>query len=139
MTLAVNDFIPQRYPFELIDRILSVEAGVRARAEKLVTVNEWFFQSPTATGRTMPRPLLLEILAQTGVVALLSVPDYRGQNVFFGGIKTATFLANVHPGDDLVATVTLTKQKRQIGVGHGTITCDQQVIVEADLIFIREA
>ncbi|MBU7447206.1 MULTISPECIES: 3-hydroxyacyl-ACP dehydratase FabZ family protein [Lactiplantibacillus] len=134
--MEVTSLIPQRYPVQLLDRIVSVDPGVGATAEKLVTINEWFFQSPTLTGRTMMRPLLLEILAQTGVVALLSIPEHHRQNVFFGGIRQANFKADVHPGDRLESTVTLTKLRRQIGTGHGMITCAGHEVVSADLTFV---
>ncbi|VDG20678.1 3-hydroxyacyl-ACP dehydratase FabZ family protein [Lactiplantibacillus mudanjiangensis] len=133
---TVQDLIPQRYPFQLLDRLIDVTPGVQAQAEKLVTINEWFFQSETLTGRTMLRPLLLEILAQTGVAALLSMPDNQGKNVFFGGIQQATFQASVQPGDRLQTMVTLTKLKHRIGMGHGVIRCEGQVVVTADLIFV---
>lgn len=134
--MKVSAAIPQRYPLQLLDRIVTVELGVQAVAEKLLTINEWFFKSTTMTGQVLLRPVLLEILAQTGVVALLSLPAHRDQNVFFGGIKQADFNADVYPGDRLMATVTLTKLKHQIGRGHGTITCNGNVIVSADLIFV---
>ncbi|MFS0503880.1 3-hydroxyacyl-ACP dehydratase FabZ family protein [Lactiplantibacillus plantarum] len=137
--MEVTDLIPQRFPLQLLDRIIAVQPGVNATAEKLVTINEWFFQSPTLTGRTMIRPVLLEILAQTGVVALLSMPEHHGNNVFFGGIRQADFKTDVRPGDRLEAMVTLTKLRRQIGTGHGVITCAGREVVSADLTFVMQA
>jgi len=134
--MKASAIIPQRYPLQLLDRIIEVEPGVQAVAEKLTTINEWFFKSATMTGQVLLRPVLLEILAQTGVVALLSLPEHHDQNVFFGGIKQADFYTDVRPGDQLTATVTLTKLKHQIGRGHGVIECDGKMIASADLIFV---
>jgi len=133
--MKASALIPQRYPLQLLDRMIEVEPGIQAVAEKLMTINEWFFKSSTMTGKVLLRPVLLEILAQTGAVALLSLPEHYDQNVFFGGIKRADFYADVHPGDQLTATVTLTKLKHQIGRGHGVIECGDKMIVSADLIF----
>ncbi len=86
----------------------------------------------------MPRPLAMEMLAQTGVVSLLSMPEYKGRNVFFGGIKNATFEDSFRPGDKLDLAVQMIKLKRNIGEGHGTITRDGKIICEANLIFAIE-
>ncbi|ETY74410.1 3-hydroxyacyl-ACP dehydratase FabZ family protein [Lactiplantibacillus fabifermentans] len=135
MDLTVSQLIPQRYPFQLIDRFERVTPGQAAQAQKLVTINEWYFKSATQGGRVVPRPLLLEMLAQTGVAAILTLPTNRKANVFFGGISQADFLTDVQPGAVLTLNVTLTKLKRRLGTGHGTITCHGQLVATADLIF----
>ncbi len=77
-------------------------------------------------------------MAQTGVAAILSIPENKGKNVFFGGIKNATFQDDFRPGDKLEFEVVMKKLKRNIGLGHGTIHRDGQSICEADLIFAVE-
>jgi 3-hydroxyacyl-[acyl-carrier-protein] dehydratase len=133
----VQEFIPQRYPFQMIDKIEEVKPGEGAKATKLLNVNEWFFQNQHKEFG-MPRPLAMEMLAQTGVVSLLSMPEYKGRNVFFGGIKNATFEDSFRPGDKLDLAVEMIKLKRNIGEGHGTITRDGKIICEANLIFAIE-
>ncbi|MCK8624486.1 3-hydroxyacyl-ACP dehydratase FabZ family protein [Apilactobacillus xinyiensis] len=137
MEYNVQEFIPQRYPFQMIDKIEEVKPGEGAKATKLLNVNEWFFQNQHKEFG-MPRPLAMEMLAQTGVVSLLSMPEYKGRNVFFGGIKNATFEDSFRPGDKLDLAVEMIKLKRNIGEGHGTITRDGKIICEANLIFAIE-
>ncbi|AYF92213.1 3-hydroxyacyl-ACP dehydratase FabZ family protein [Apilactobacillus bombintestini] len=137
MDYNVHDFIPQRYPFQMIDKILEVRPGEGAKALKLLNVNEWFFQNQEKEFG-MPRPIAMEMLAQTGVCALLSMPENKGKNVFFGGIKDATYKDSFRPGDKLELAVEMTKLKRNIGEGHGTVTRDGEVICEGTLIFAIE-
>ncbi|CAI2644951.1 3-hydroxyacyl-[acyl-carrier-protein] dehydratase FabZ [Apilactobacillus kunkeei] len=137
MDYNVQDFIPQRFPFQMLDKIIEVRPGEGAKAEKLLTVNEWFF-SKQHFEFGMPRPIAMEMLAQTGVCALLSMPEYKGHNVFFGGIKEATYKDSFRPGDKLELAVEMTKLKRNIGEGHGTVTRDGEVICEGTLIFAIE-
>jgi 3-hydroxyacyl-[acyl-carrier-protein] dehydratase len=134
---SVDEMIPQRYPFQMIDRFLAIEPGKSAKALKLVTINEWYFRQPTQR-LAIPRPILLEMLAQTGTAALLTVPEYEGKTIFFGGIKQAEFSADCCPGDRLELTVELTKVRRQIGVGIGIVTCDGEVRCRAELIFAAQ-
>lgn len=136
MSFEVNNYIPQRYPFEMIDRIDEVVPGEKASATKLLSINEWFFQNQADP--KMPRPIVIEALAQTGVVSILSMDEYKGKNVFFGGIKSAEFFDHFRPGDQLHLSVELSKLKRNIGVGHGIVKRDDQVICEADLMFAIE-
>ncbi|USS93441.1 beta-hydroxyacyl-ACP dehydratase [Fructilactobacillus ixorae] len=137
MELNVNDFIPQRYPFEMIDKIVAVTPGEKAEAQKNLTTNEWYFANGNQF--TLPHPIIIESLAQTGVVAILAMPEHRGHNVFFGGIKQAEFYSEMRPGDVLQLKVSLTKLKRNVGVGHGVVLRDGTVIVAADLMFAIEA
>ena len=122
MKINVQDIIPQRPPFQMIDHLVGLEAGKKAVAEKKVTINEWFFNNDNEL--FMPEPLLVEALAQTGACALLSNEEFAGKNAFFGGIKQAEFSNRVVPGN-------------QIGTGHGVIVNENdELICEADLTFI---
>ncbi|WP_395319376.1 3-hydroxyacyl-ACP dehydratase FabZ family protein [Fructilactobacillus frigidiflavus] len=136
MDYKVSDFIPQRYPFEMIDKIIDVQPGKSAEAVKNLSVNEWFFSNGNQF--SLPHPIIVEALAQTGVVAILSMPEHKRKNVFFGGIKNADFKAGMHPGDVLHLQVELTKLKRNIGVGHAEVLRDGEVIVDANLMFAIE-
>ncbi|MDH5107621.1 3-hydroxyacyl-ACP dehydratase FabZ family protein [Lentilactobacillus kefiri] len=138
MKPEVQDVIPQRYPFQMIDRFIDVKPGESASAVKLISINEWFFDNKKAGNLVVSRPIMIESMAQTGVAAILSMPEYKGKNAFFGGIKNAVFQDDFRPGDKLVFEVELKKLKHNIGLGHGTITRDGQQICEADLIFAVE-
>ncbi|ERL63946.1 3-hydroxyacyl-ACP dehydratase FabZ family protein [Schleiferilactobacillus shenzhenensis] len=134
MIPAVQDVIPQRYPFQLIDTFTAVVPGEMAAARKQVTINEWFFAGRPADHLTMPRPLLIEALAQTGVAAVLALPAFAHDDVLFGGIRDAQFYDSIRPGDALTLTMTLAKLKRPFGIGNGQITRGGRVVVAAQLI-----
>lgn len=131
----ILEIIPHRYPFLFVDRILELEAGTRALGEKLVTVNEPFFQGHFPEVPIMPAVLIIEALAQVGAVALLSMPAYQGKLVYFAGIDKARFRRPVYPGDVLRLEVSLEKIRRGIGKGRGRATVDDQVACEGEMLF----
>ncbi len=87
----IKQILPHRYPFLLIDRVEDYEPGQWARATKCVTANEPFFEGHFPQQAVMPGVLILEALAQTGGIALLSEPGSEGKIVLFGGVKNARF------------------------------------------------
>ena len=98
----IMEIIPHRQPFLLIDRIEELEPGKRAVGKKCVTYNEPFFNGHFPQEPVMPGVLILEALAQTGAVAILSQPENKGKTVYFGGIDKAKFKRKVVPGDCLL-------------------------------------
>lgn len=134
-TQQIMDIIPHRPPFLLVDRILELEAGVRAVGEKMVTINEPFFQGHFPGYPLMPGVLIVEALAQVGCVAALSVEAMRGKLVVFAGIDNVRFKQPVTPGSVLRLEVQLDKMRRSIGRGHGTATIGGALACEADLLF----
>ncbi|HMO58165.1 MAG TPA: 3-hydroxyacyl-ACP dehydratase FabZ [Roseiflexaceae bacterium] len=132
--------IPHRYPFLLIDRILELEPGKRAVGEKLVSVNEPFFQGHFPGRPIMPGVLIIEALAQTGAVAALSLAEYQGKLAFFAGIDGTRFRRMVVPGDTLRLEVTFEKMRRGIGKASAHATVSGEAACEAELLFaIRDA
>lgn len=83
----------------------------------------------------MPGVLILEALAQTGAVAILSQPENRGKTVYFGGIDKAKFKRKVVPGDVLTLELEIVKQKGPIGVGRAVATVDGKVAASAEMTF----
>ena len=136
--MDADDYIPQRYPFKMTDRVVDILPGRSADALKLLNINDWYFDNQRQNP-VMPKPLAIEALAQTGACALLSSPDYRGQNAYFGGIKRATFKAEFRPGDVLHLSVKMIRMIHNFGVGRGKIVRNHQVVCTADLIFAVEA
>ncbi len=134
-TQEIMEIIPHRYPFLLVDRILELEPGVRALGEKLVTINEPFFQGHFPNMPIMPGVLIVEALAQTGAVATLSQPENKGKLAFFAGIDTVRFRRPVRPGDTLRMEVTLDKIRRGVGKGQGKATVDGQLVCEGGIMF----
>ena len=97
----IQEILPHRPPFLLVDRITGGEPGVWAQGIKCVTVNEPFFAGHFPGYHVMPGVLIMEALAQVGAVAILSLPENKGKLAFFGGIKNARFKRQVVPGDVL--------------------------------------
>jgi 3-hydroxyacyl-[acyl-carrier-protein] dehydratase len=134
-TQEIMAIIPHRYPFLLIDRVLELEPGVRALAEKLVTANEPQFTGHFPGNPIMPGVLIVEALAQAGAVAALSVPENAGKLVLFAGIDGVRFKRVVRPGDALRLEVRLDRMRRGIGKGHGRATVGDELACEAELLF----
>ncbi len=134
-TQEIMEILPHRYPFLLVDRILELEPGLRALGEKLVTINEPFFQGHFPDLPLMPGVLIVEAMAQTGAVAALSQPENKGKMAFFAGIDSVRFRRPVRPGDILRLEITLDKIRRGVGKARGKATVDGQLVCEGELMF----
>lgn len=128
--------IPHRYPFLLIDRVLELEPGKRVVAIKNVTANEPQFTGHFPERPIMPGVLMVEALAQTGAVAVLSLPQNRGKLALFAGIDECRFRRTVVPGDTLRLEITVEKLARLFGRARAVATVDGEVAVEAILSFV---
>lgn len=131
----IQEILPHRYPFLLVDKIVDGEPGVWAKGIKCVTANEPFFCGHFPQKHVMPGVLIIEALAQVGAVAILSVEENRGKIAFFGGIKNARFKQQVVPGDVLELTCELTRQRGPVGFGTATATVNGKVAASAELTF----
>lgn len=136
LSLNPEDWIPHRAPFLLIDRLLTIEPGVRASGEWLLTGDEWFFPGHFPGRPTTPGVLMLEAVAQVGAVAVLSDKRFTGRLPLFGGVENARFRRQVLPGDTLLLECEMTRLSPRGGKGHGRASVDGQVAAEADLLFI---
>ncbi|MGN0389039.1 MAG: 3-hydroxyacyl-ACP dehydratase FabZ [Suilimivivens sp.] len=131
----IMEIIPHRQPFMLIDTIEEMEPGVRAVAKKCVSYNEPFFQGHFPGEPVMPGVLIIEALAQTGAVAILSLPENKGKTAYFAAINSAKFKKKVIPGDVLMLETEIIKVKGPMGIGKATATVDGKVAVQAELTF----
>ena len=132
----IQEIIPHRYPFLLVDRILECTPGQGAKGMKCVTANEPFFQGHFPGFKVMPGVLIIEALAQVGSVAMLSVEGYKGKTRYFGGINNCKFKQMVRPGDKLRLECEIIKQKGPVGIGKATATVDGKLAASAELTFM---
>ncbi len=131
----IKEIIPQREPFLMIDEVEEYTPGVGATAYKYVNEEEWYFEGHFPGNPIMPGVLITESLAQTGAVAILSVPENKGKNALFGGINNMKFKRMVVPGDKLKLEVKIIKQKGPIGVGEAIATVNGQIAAKGELTF----
>lgn len=131
----IQEIIPHRYPFLLVDQILEMEPGISAVGVKNVSVNEYFFLGHFPQEHVMPGVLIIEALAQVGAIALLSLDDNKGKIAYFGGIKNAKFKRKVIPGDTLTLKTEITKSRGGVGFGTALATVGEETAAEAELIF----
>ena len=134
----IQEILPHRYPFLLVDRIIDMEPGKRATGIKCVSANEMQFLGHFPQKHVMPGVLIIEALAQTGAVALLSEEENKGKIVLFGGIKSARFKKRVVPGDVLELDMEITSRRGTIGVGKAVAKVDGKIAVNAELTFVIE-
>lgn len=133
----IMNFLPHRYPFLLIDRILEFELGKRIIGLKNVTINEPFFQGHFPGHPIMPGVLQLEAMAQTGgVLALKSIPPEEVKNkiLIFMSIDKAKFRKPVLPGDQVLFTLDVIKERGPIKSFRAVATVDNTVVSEAEMM-----
>ncbi len=131
----IQEIIPHRYPFLLIDGVEEIEDGKRVVAVKNVSMNEYFFQGHFPQEPVMPAVLIIEALAQAGAVVLLSMEQFKGKIAYFTGIDKAKIRKKVVPGDVLKLEVEIIKIKGPAGIGKAIATVDGKKAVEAELMF----
>ncbi|MDE7330912.1 MAG: 3-hydroxyacyl-ACP dehydratase FabZ [Lachnospiraceae bacterium] len=131
----IMEIIPHRQPFMLIDTVEELTPGIRAAAKKCVSYNEPFFQGHFPGEPVMPGVLIIEALAQTGAVAILSLEENKGKTAYFAAIQSAKFKRKVIPGDVLVLETEIVKQKGPMGIGKAVASVDGEVAVTAELTF----
>lgn len=131
----ILEIIPHRHPFMLIDTIEELEPGVRAVGKKCVSFNEPYFAGHFPGNPVMPGVLIIEALAQTGAVALLGQPEWKGKTAYFVGIDGAKFKQKVVPGDILMLETKIVKIKGPIGIGEAVASVDGKMVAKAQLTF----
>ena len=131
----IQEIIPHRPPFLLVDKITDYVPGEWAKGIKAVTANEPFFVGHFPQYKVMPGVLIIEALAQVGAVAILSLPENKGKLAFFGGIKNARFKKQVRPGDVLELSCELIERRGPIGFGKAVAKVDGKVAAQGELTF----
>ena len=131
----IEEIIPQRAPFLMLDRVEEYIPGESCIAYKDVKEDEYYFKGHFPGNPIMPGVLITESLAQAGAVAILSMEENKGKNALFGGIDKMKFKKMVVPGDTLKLEVKIIKRKGPIGVGEAIATVDGKVAAKGELTF----
>ncbi|MGL1833761.1 3-hydroxyacyl-ACP dehydratase FabZ [Rhodocyclaceae bacterium SMB388] len=133
----ILQYLPHRYPFLLVDRIVEFEEGKRLLALKNVTINEPFFPGHFPHRPVMPGVLILEAMAQAAAVLSFKTVGHRPDEnsiVYFAGIDKARFKRPVGPGDQLMMEVTIARKMRNIWKYEAVARVDGEVAAEAELM-----
>jgi beta-hydroxyacyl-ACP dehydratase FabZ len=132
----IMQYLPHRYPFLLVDRVVEYEEQKRIVGIKNVTINEPFFQGHFPGVPIMPGVLIVESMAQVGgVLVFKTLPDRDKKLVFFAGIQSARFRKPVVPGDQLRLEMFLTRARTSLGKLQGTAFVEDQRVAEAEIMF----
>lgn len=131
----ISSILPHRYPFLLVDRIVSLEEGVKVVGIKNVTINEHFFQGHFPSKPVMPGVLIVEAMAQVAGVLMLGSGSNRGKLAYFMAADKIKFRKTVQPGDQLCLEVTAGKLRKRTGTAVGRALVDGKVACEAELMF----
>jgi len=134
---AIQQLLPHRYPFLLVDRIIELVPNQRIVGVKQVSINEPFFQGHFPGAPVMPGVLVVEALAQVGAVLALREIDDRDQKlVLFSGIKEARFRRPVTPGDTLILEVTAMRIGSRVQRMRGEARVDGQLVADAEIMSV---
>ncbi|MGI6119541.1 MAG: 3-hydroxyacyl-ACP dehydratase FabZ [Desulfosporosinus sp.] len=134
----IQEIIPHRYPFLMVDRIIELEEGIRAVGIKNVSGNEPFFQGHFPGYPIMPGVLIMEALAQVGAVVILKKPEYIDYLALFAGLDDVKFKGQVFPGDQLRLEVELIKSRKTFGVAQGKAYVGETLVAQGVLKFFLE-
>lgn len=134
---AIQEILPHRYPFLLVDKIIELEPRQRIVGIKQVTINEYFFQGHFPDAPVMPGVLQIEALAQVGaILALREFEDRDDKIPYFSGIENARFRRPVVPGDTLTLEVTAIRIGSKVQKMRGLAKVDGQITAEAEIMCI---
>ncbi len=140
--MEILQYLPHRYPFLLLDRVLSFTPGRTLTALKNVTYNEPFFPGHFPQRPIMPGVLILEAMAQaTGVLAFKTAQELHDANsmYYLVGIDKARFKQPVQPGDQLILQVSLERMRRDVGRFLGEASVDGKVVAAAELLCAKRS
>ena len=131
----IKQIIPQRFPFLMLDRVVDIEPGVRAVGLKNLTGNEWFYQGHFPKKAITPGAMLVEAMAQTGIVFFhASIPAPSQDVTYLIGSIRARFIELVWPGDQMRIEVTPVKLTSNAGILNAKVTVDHRVVAKGEFV-----
>jgi len=136
-SIQIQEILPHRHPFLLVDKVVELEPRVRIVGVKQVTINEPFFTGHFPGAPVMPGVLQIEALAQVGAILVLREFEDRDKKIpFFSSIEYAKFRRPVVPGDTLMLEVTALRVGSKVQKMRGVATVDGNVTCEAEILSI---
>ena len=135
-TQEIQEILPHRYPMLMLDTVEELVPGEKTVAIKNITINEEVFQGHFPGEPVMPGVLIVEALAQAGSIPLLTLPDFKGQTAYLGGLNKVKFRQKVVPGDVLRLQVDIVKLKKFAGIGYGQAFVGDKKVCEVEMTFI---
>ena len=131
----IEQILPHRHPFLLVDYIEEMEPGVSAVGYKCVTFHEDFFRGHFPNNPVMPGVLIIETLAQAASILILKSPEFENKTAYLGAIHQAKFRKVVRPGDVLKLHIVMEKKKSNMGIVKATALVDGKKACTAELMF----
>ncbi len=131
----IEEILPHRDPFLLLDEVVEIEPGVRVVARKRVREDEWYLAGHFPGRPIMPGVLMVEAMAQAGAVAVLSEEANRGKLALFAGIDDVRFKRIVQPGDELEVTCEVDRLRGPVGRGKAEARVGGELAVRGTLMF----
>lgn len=132
----IKQLLPHRYPFLMVDKVISIEPNKSIVALKNVTVNEEYFNGHFPQRPVMPGVLIIECMAQAAGLVMLTQEEHKGKIPYFTGIDNARFRRPVVPGDQLILEIEVLRVKGNVGKVKGEAKVDGEVVTEAELMFV---
>ena len=130
---AIEQILPHRYPFLLVDRITEFEVDKRIVGIKNVSLNERYLSHGEPP--VLPPTILTEAVAQVGAIMILAKPENRQRLIFFAGIERVRFRRPVHPGDVVIIEAKVIRLRSRMGLLKGDARVDGKVVVEGTMTF----
>ena len=135
---VIEEILPHRDPFLLVDEVMELEPGRRVVATRRVAAEDWWFPGHFPQRPVMPGVLIVEAMAQTGAVAVLVEEENRGRIAFFAGIDDCRFKRIVEPGDTLTLRCEIDQMRGPIGRGKATAHVGDELAARGTLTFAVE-
>src|ERR671923_2690699 len=132
---AIEEILPHRYPFLLVDRITELEVDRRIVGIKNVSLNERYLSHSSDGSPVLPPTILTEAIAQVGAIMILAKPENRQRLPFFAGIERVRYRRAVHPGDVVEIEAVVKRLRSRMGVLHGVARVAGRVAVEGAMTF----